>query len=135
MRPGLAIAEDELQESFARSGGPGGQNVNKVASKVVLRFSVASSPSLTDEQRQRLLQSLRASLTKAGELVIHASGERDQASNRREARERLAEALRAGLTTRARRRVTRPTRASKERRLARKRRHSDLKRQRGETSE
>lgn len=130
VRADLEIPEGELDEQFVRSGGPGGQNVNKVASKVVLRFSVRASACLSDSQRGRLLARLGSRLNAEGELVIHASRHRDQARNRADARERLAELLRDGLKQGRRRRATRPTRGSVERRLAAKKRRSETKRRR-----
>ncbi len=87
----LVIPPEELTASFARSGGPGGQNVNKVASKVVLVFDVQASPCLGDVRRARLLDRLAPRLTRDGRLVIHASQYREQARNLEDARDRLAE--------------------------------------------
>ena len=121
----LSIPEEEIELSFARSGGPGGQHVNTSATKVELRFDVAGSPSLTDEQRRLLLERLSSRLTNDGVLVLHAGGHRSQTRNREAAVERFAGLLRDSLKTRRPRRPTRPSRASKERRL-------DEKKQRGE---
>ena len=126
----IEIPPDELRVSFARSGGPGGQNVNKVESKVVLRFSVAKSAQLRQDDRERIRARLGSRLTAGGELVIHASSHRQRARNLEDARERLAAALRAALAPRKARRKTRPTRASVERRIEQKRRRSDTKRSR-----
>lgn len=126
----LVIPADELRVSFARSGGPGGQNVNKVESKVVLRFDVAGSPSLGETRRKRLLSKLAPRLTEGGELVIHASRHRRRARNLEDARERLAGILREGLQVARPRRPTRPTRASRRRRVEDKRRRGDRKRER-----
>ena len=134
-RPDLEIPDGELDEQFVRAGGPGGQNVNKVATKVVLRFSIAKSACLSQSQRDRLLAGLAARLSGEGELVIHASRHRDQSRNRSDARERLAELLREALQPRRRRRATRPTRGSKERRLEAKKQRSQTKRlRRGDDS-
>lgn len=127
----LVLPWRELSFEAARSGGPGGQSVNKTASKVVLRFDVAHSAALSEEQRSRLLERLAARLTKQGVLVLHASRYRERVQNERDACERLAELLARGLQRPARRRATRPTRGSVERRLGVKRRRSETKRARG----
>ena len=126
----LTIPERELTLEAVRSGGPGGQNVNKVSSKVVLRFSVRDSQVLGEWRRARLLMRLAARLTRSGELVLHASRFRERHRNAEDARERLARLLREALHTPRRRVPTRPTRGSRERRLADKRRRSDRKRDR-----
>ena len=126
--PALAIPEAELTFTASRSGGPGGQHVNKVASRVTLRFDVAGSPSLDDEQKQRIAARLATRITKDGELLLHASRHRSQAANRLDLVQRFAELLRAALTPRRKRRKTAPTRAARERRLEGKRRRSEQKR-------
>lgn len=131
----LIIPADELQVSFARSGGPGGQNVNKVASKAVLRFSIRDSQVLSEGQRHLLLQRLSSKLVGDGELVIHASNHREQARNVEDARERLASTLREGLTVPKKRKKTRPTKGSQRRRLEGKRRRSQIKKDRGRKHE
>jgi ribosome-associated protein len=117
----LQIPDSELTESFVRSSGPGGQNVNKVASAVELRFDVANSPSLSDALRARVLARSDRRLTADGVLVIQANRFRDQSKNRDDARDRLAEILRIALHVPKKRVKTKPTRASKERRLDAKR--------------
>ncbi|MGA9421642.1 MAG: alternative ribosome rescue aminoacyl-tRNA hydrolase ArfB [Rhodanobacteraceae bacterium] len=126
----LSVAESELDESFVRASGPGGQNVNKVASAVVLRFDVAESASLPAAVRERLLARRDRRLTGDGVLVIQANRFRDQARNREDARQRLVEWIRSALHTPKRRVATRPTRASKERRLVGKKKRGLIKRAR-----
>ncbi|MBO9661581.1 alternative ribosome rescue aminoacyl-tRNA hydrolase ArfB [Dokdonella sp.] len=131
---GLAIPEDELVERFVRAAGPGGQNVNKVASAVELRFDVAASRALPDAVRARLLARRDRRLTDEGVLVIQANRFRDQARNREDARARLAEIVRAALSVPKRRVATKPTRASKERRIEAKKTRSAIKRVRNTRS-
>ena len=131
--PTLEIPDSELIESFVRASGPGGQNVNKVASAVELRFDVAASPSLTEPLRQRLLARRDRRLTGDGVLVIQANRFRDQAKNRADARERLAEILRAAQHVPKKRVATKPTRASKERRIEQKKRRARHKQGRGKS--
>jgi ribosome-associated protein len=129
MRVGhLTIDDDELVERFVRSAGPGGQNVNKVATAVELRFDVANSPSLTEPVRERLLARRDRRLTNDGVLVLSAQRFRTQDRNREDARDRLAAFIEAGLHAPKPRVATRPTRASKQRRLDGKRERSTIKR-------
>ncbi|HZX78948.1 alternative ribosome rescue aminoacyl-tRNA hydrolase ArfB [Lysobacter sp.] len=128
--PNLAIPDDELVERFVRSSGPGGQNVNKVATAVELRFDVAASPSLPEPLRARLLARRDRRLTDEGVLVISAQRFRTQERNREDARERLAAFIAAAMHVPKPRVATRPTRASKERRLSGKRERGTIKRDR-----
>jgi len=128
--PRLSIPDSELVERFVRSSGPGGQNVNKVATAVELRFDIATSPSLPEPLRARLLARRDRRITDEGVLVISAQRFRTQERNREDARERLAAFIAAGLEVAAPRIATRPTRASKERRLSGKRERGTIKRER-----
>ena len=123
----LRIPDSELAESFVRASGPGGQNVNKVASAVELRFDVTHSPSLPEPVRARLLARHDRRLTADGVLVIQANRFRDQAKNREDARARLAEIVRVALHVPKKRVATKPTRASKERRIASKKKRAQHK--------
>jgi ribosome-associated protein len=131
----LAIPESELSESFIQSTGPGGQNVNKVASAVQLRFDVLHSPSLPDAVRVALLRLAGHRLTKDGVLVITARSHREQERNRAEARARLADLIRRAATPQKPRRATKPTRASKERRILGKKSRAGIKRKRARNFE
>ena len=117
------------------ASGPGGQNVNKVASAVQLRFDMGRSPSLPWEVKQRLGALAGRRMTKDGVLVLEASRFRDQARNRADARERLLQLIREAAIAPKKRRSTKPTRASREKRIESKRKHSRLKRTRRERIE
>jgi len=117
LSPSVAIPLDEIEIAFIRSPGPGGQNVNKVATAAQLRFSLKNSPHLIDPVKRRAADLAGSRFTTEGEIVITASRHRTQAMNRDDALERLAAILRAALVPPKPRRATRPTLASKKRRL------------------
>jgi ribosome-associated protein len=123
----LKIPEAELRFSFARSSGPGGQNVNKVSSKAVLRFDVLTSPSLPPDVRERFLNRYQSRLTNSGEIVIHSDEYRDQPRNIDACRAKLREMVLSVLRPPKKRRPTKPTRGSKVRRLKEKKARSQVK--------
>lgn len=130
--PGLELDEGELVFEFVRASGPGGQNVNKVSTAVQLRFDAARSPSLPEPLRQRLLVLAGSRATASGVLIFQARRHRTQEANRRDALERLVALLRKAAIPPKPRRATRPTLASKERRLDAKRREGEKKRTRSD---
>jgi ribosome-associated protein len=132
--PRLSIGVDELEFAFIRSSGPGGQNVNKVATAVQLRFDAAHSPSLTSGVLHRLLRLAGRRATTAGEIVITAQRFRTQEANRRDAVERLTELLLAASVEPKRRVKTRPGRAARERRIAAKKHRGTIKQGRARES-
>lgn len=130
--PTLSLEENELHESFVRASGPGGQNVNKVATAVQLRFDVRGSPSLPELIRERLLKLAANRINSEGFLLIEARRFRTQEQNRADARQRLAELIQQATVAPKTRRVTKPHRAAKEKRLESKRRRSQAKQLRRE---
>jgi ribosome-associated protein len=129
--PGIAIPESELEERFVLSSGPGGQNVNKVASAVELRFDAARSPSLPDHVKQRLRSLAGRRLSKEGVLVLRGNRFREQQRNRDDVRARLADLIARAAIAPKRRKPTKPSRAARERRLDEKKARSKRKRERG----
>jgi len=127
----ISLDEAELEESFVRASGPGGQNVNKVASAVQLRFDAAASPSLPEAVKARLKRLAGRRMTEAGVIVITANRFRAQERNRADALERLVALVAAATHAPKPRRPTRPTLASKKRRLDAKRRRAEVKTLRG----
>jgi len=124
----IALDESELDERFVRASGPGGQNVNKVATAVQLRFDAANSPSLSPSVRARVLRLAGTRATASGLIVITAERFRSQSRNRADALARLVELVRKAARPIKPRRATVPTRASRERRLEEKKRRGNLKR-------
>jgi ribosome-associated protein len=123
----LTLDPAEIEESFVRAAGPGGQHVNKTSTAVQLRFDVRHSPSLPEAVKGRLERLAGRRLTRDGELVLVAQGHRSQKRNREEALERLLELVREAARPPTPRKKTRPSRASKLRRLEHKKRHGALK--------
>lgn len=128
--PELAIPRSELEYRATRSGGPGGQHVNTSSTRVELLWDLTGSQAITDEQRQRLRSKLVSRLDADGRVRVVANGRRSQRQNRHDAEERLAALIKYALHVPKKRRPTKPTRASREKRLAEKKRRSVIKRER-----
>jgi len=129
----IEIDEREIEEQFVRASGPGGQNVNKLSTAVQLRFDVRRSPSLPDDVRARLERLAGSRLTRDGVLVIMAQRHRTQARNRQDALDRLLDLIRRAAIAPIKRRPTRPTAGSRERRIEGKKRRAGVKRLRRAT--
>ena len=127
----IQIPLTDVRLSFSKSGGPGGQNVNKVNTKVTLHWNVASSPSLPADVRDRFLRTYKGRINADGDVVIHSQRYRDQIRNREDCLEKLRQLILAVRHPPKRRKRTRPPRAARERRLREKHRRSDKKRLRG----
>ncbi len=123
----VRIPAEELREAFVRSSGPGGQNVNKVASKVELRWTPSTSSALSFDDRAYLLSKLGGRLTLDGELIVTSDRYRDQPRNRADAAEKLAAIVRGALVRAKPRRATRPSRGAKERRIKAKKLRGAIK--------
>ena len=131
----IAIPASELRVSFVRSGGPGGQNVNKVASKVQLRWAPATSIAFSDADRAWLLNKLASKLTSDGDLIVVSNLTRDQGRNRVDAEAKLAALLVAALARPKKRRATKPSQAAKTRRIEEKKARGQIKKARKDTGD
>ncbi|MCK4351251.1 MAG: aminoacyl-tRNA hydrolase [Candidatus Krumholzibacteria bacterium] len=130
IKDNLTIPDNELTFEFSRSSGPGGQNVNKVSTRVTLLFDVSGSPSLTEDQRSRIKKKLRTRITKTGVLRVTSQKHRSQSANREAARQRFAELIHTALQRPRPRRKTKVPKAVRERRLKEKKQRSILKHRR-----
>ena len=133
--PRITIPGDELAFAFTRSGGPGGQNVNKVASKVELRWNPTTSAVLSADERAWLLERLKSRLTSDGTLIVTSTATRDQLKNRDDATSKLALIVRAALDRPKPRKPTKVSKGAKRRRVADKRHHAEIKRNRSSTGD
>ena len=126
----VRVFPHEVALSYARSGGPGGQHVNKTSSKVVLRWNLETSGALSEEQRARVRAKLASRLTDEGDLIVTSEKHREQSRNVDDAVAKFAEVLREALRVPKKRKATKPTKASQKRRMDAKRRRGETKRQR-----
>ena len=126
----VRVFPHEIGLSYARSGGPGGQHVNKTSTKVLLRWNLETSAALSEDQRERVRRKLAARLTEDGELLVTSERYRDQSRNVDDAVAKFAQLLRDALHVPRKRKATKPTRSSQKRRMDAKRRRGDIKRQR-----
>jgi len=131
----ISIDSDELEESFTRSSGPGGQHVNTTDSAVLLRFDVGNSPNLPEAVKNRLAALAGSRLTRDGVLMLRSEGARSQLLNRQEVRERLIALIRDATIVPKRRKVTKPSRAAKAKRMDGKAKRSTVKSLRGKVSD
>ena len=131
----IRIPDDEFVFQFARSGGPGGQNVNKVSTKAVLRWDVEGSPNLPDDVRERFRTRFRRRITREGEFVISSQRYRERERNIKDCRDKLRSMLEEVAAPPKLRKATKPTRAAKEKRLAEKKKQAEKKRRRKKIAE
>lgn len=122
--PTFALPESALRYSFSRSGGPGGQNVNKVSTRATARLQITDNPLIPEELRARLLEKLATRITQDGDLIVQVDETREQARNKELARERVIAILRQALVRPKKRKATKPTRGSQQRRVESKKRRS-----------
>lgn len=132
VQPGVIIPLHEIEITTSRSGGPGGQHVNKTSTRITLRWNVKNTTALTDEQKARVIEKLQSSLTTEGDLIVHNSASRSQLQNKENALEYLALKIRNALHISKKRMKARISQSVKERRLDTKKKHSELKKMRRE---
>lgn len=130
IKNGITIPDHELEITASRSGGPGGQHVNKSDTKITVRWNVKTTAVLTDEQKMRVLQNLQSRLTSDGDLIIHSSESRSQQKNKEAALKQLAETVRRALYVPKKRIKTKVSKATKEQRLKIKKKHGEIKKMR-----
>lgn len=130
IKNGIVIPGSELEISASKSGGPGGQHVNKTESRITVRWNVASTVALSDEQKERVLQKLQSRLTIEGDLIINEGGSRSQQQNKEVALQRLAQEVFKALVIPKKRMATRVSVGVKKQRVETKRRHGEIKKMR-----